>query len=526
MLGKEPIFQSGDNERIWQKYCGFLELTLKEFMQIQEDLLTEQINIMAESPLGKHIFKESKPGTIEEFREITPLSTYEDYVPYFGECQEDYLVQKPEVWAHTSGRGGRFKWIPYTKRALEIHGDSSLASFILATAKRKGDVNIRDGSRFLSILAPRPYLSGISAQLYVERFGLEMIPPPKIAEKLDFQERIEAGFRIAMRTGVDVIAGLGTVLVKMGDRLVDSSNKGGFSRSMLHPAVLLRLLRALMHSKLQHRSILPLDLWPSKGITCSGTDTAIYRNKIMEYWGNNPYEIYGFSEAGAVGMQGMERKGMHFYPYICFYEFMPEEEYRKSQEDKEYHPRTLLIDEVTEGEVYVLVVTSFHGMPLFRYIVGDLIRIVPGEERGKNVEVPQFRFHSRVDGLIDLYSIVRLDERTVWQALDSCGIIYEDWSARKEYEEDWPILNVYIELKQDISPQELANMIHNQLLSASSLYQEAISETGQYPVRVTVLPIGSFQRYYDEKKKAGADLANLKPPHMNASDESIRDLVG
>lgn len=525
MLQKEPIFQSGDNNRIWQKYCGFLELTLKEFMQIQEDLLIEQINMMIESPIGKQLFQGSKPGTVEEFRGTTPLSTYDDYIPYIGDCKEDYLVQKPEVWAHTSGRGGRFKWIPYTKRALEIHGDSSLASFILATAKRKGDVNIGEGSRFLSILAPRPYLSGISAQLYVERFGLEMIPPPEIAEQLDFQERIEAGFNIAMRTGVDVIAGLGTVLVKMGDRLLNSTNKR-FSRSMLHPAVLLRLLRAFIHSKLQHRSILPLDLWPSKGITCSGTDTAIYRNKIMDYWGNNPYEIYGFSEAGAVGMQGMARKGMYFYPYICFYEFMPEEEYKRSREDKDYRPRTLLINEISEGEVYVLVVTSFHGMPLFRYIVGDLIQIMPKEEQEKDVDVPQFRFHSRVDGLIDLYSIVRLDEKTVWQALDSCGIIYEDWSARKEYEEEWPILKIYIEPKQDILPQELADMMHEKLLSASPLYQEAISETGQRPVRVTVLPSGSFQRYYDEKSRAGADLANLKPPHMNASDESIRDLVG
>lgn len=48
---------------------------------------------------------------------------------------------------------------------------------------------------------------------------------------------------------------------------------------------------------------------------------------------------------------------------------------------------------------------------------------------------------------------------------------------------------------------------------------------GIRPLRVTILPAGSFQRYYENRKKAGADLAHLKPPHMNASDAIVEDLV-
>jgi hypothetical protein len=45
------------------------------------------------------------------------------------------------------------------------------------------------------------------------------------------------------------------------------------------------------------------------------------------------------------------------------------------------------------------------------------------------------------------------------------------------------------------------------------------------PLKLTILPKGSFQRYLETKKKAGFDLAHLKPPHMNASDKVIETLL-
>jgi hypothetical protein len=39
--------------RILQKYCGFLDLSLAEFMEIQEQILIEQMELVYDSPLGK-----------------------------------------------------------------------------------------------------------------------------------------------------------------------------------------------------------------------------------------------------------------------------------------------------------------------------------------------------------------------------------------------------------------------------------------------------------------------------------------
>jgi len=525
MLTKDKLFQTGDTERIWQKYCGFLDLSLGEFMEIQEHLLLDEIELVTDSPLGKKIMNNQRPTNTEEFRRLVPLTSYEDYAPYIGDCQEDYLALKPFCWAHTSGRGGSFKWVPYTERALERHADANLVSLFMASANRRGDVKVKEGDRILSILAPRPYISGLSAWALTERFNLRVIPPLEISEKMEFQERIEEGFKMALRTGVDFIGSVSTPLAKMGERFEHQQSQGmKFSPFMLHPAVLSRLLRAWLRCKMQRRAMLPSDLWSAKGLACGGTDTILYKEKLEYYWGRSPHEAYGATETGLMATQSWAKKGMTFYPYIVFFEFIPEEEWLKGREDKEYQPSTVLLNEVEAGKVYEVVTTSFYGMPFLRYRLGDLVKIISLKEE-TGIKLPQMTFKARADDIVDVYGIARLDERTVWQAIVNTGVEYEDWSMRKEYEGDKPIVRLYIEFKQEMEAQELEQLLHEQLKGDEPLYNEAIEEMRTNPIRVTILPRGGFQHYYEEKRKAGADLAHLKPPHMNASDAVIQDLL-
>lgn len=53
-------------------------------------------------------------------------------------------------------------------------------------------------------------------------------------------------------------------------------------------------------------------------------------------------------------------------------------------------------------------------------------------------------FEQRVDGLID-FNIMRFSEKTIWQAIENAGIIYEDWIAYKDPGEQ--VLNLMFELK-------------------------------------------------------------------------------
>lgn len=75
-MAKDELFQTGDQQGIWQKYCGFLDLSLAEFMEIQEQLLMDQIDLVYDSPLARK-FLPKKPKDESEFRRLVPLTTLE-----------------------------------------------------------------------------------------------------------------------------------------------------------------------------------------------------------------------------------------------------------------------------------------------------------------------------------------------------------------------------------------------------------------------------------------------------------------
>ncbi|MBN1369452.1 MAG: GH3 auxin-responsive promoter family protein [Dehalococcoidaceae bacterium] len=521
-IQKDQVLRSGNEERIWQKFCGFMDLSIDEFMQIQNELLKKQIDYVADSTLGKHIMLGQNPVGVDNFRSSVPLTTYKDYAEFLEDKNDSALAEKPALWGHTSGRGGCFKWAPFMLRTLELHTDMCVAGLILACTEQHGKVNLTGDERVLCIVAPPPYLTGITNTLLVKRFDFSPMPPPHVADNQDFHKRIATGFNLALRNGTDIIWAVGTVLNKLGEKFTESSSGLKLDPGMLHPAVFFRLMKALIRSKMEGRKILPSDIWKLKGLTCGGTDASVYAKRLEHYFGRPLHQVYGCTESGLAALQSWKKKGLVFHPYLNFLEFIPEKELLKCQEDAGYQPKTVLIDEVQVGEIYELVITNFHGMPFLRYRPGDLFRVVESDE---GIELPQFDFHARADGLIDLYNIIRLDERTVWEAINATGIKYEDWTAMKDYEDSWPVLQIYIEPREETNTDTLINAIHHHLLKTSPLYLEAITENEKNPVRVTLLKHGTFSRYMQQQQSKGADLAHLKPLHMNASEESLKHLL-
>jgi len=110
------LLRQGRNEELWQMCCGFIGLTLEQFMAIQKRLLLEQIGLLDRCALGKKILHGTKPETVEEFRQQVPLTSYADYCPELLEKREGNLPMKPALWARTSGRSGEYpcRWVPIT----------------------------------------------------------------------------------------------------------------------------------------------------------------------------------------------------------------------------------------------------------------------------------------------------------------------------------------------------------------------------------------------------------------------------
>jgi hypothetical protein len=135
-------------------------------------------------------------------------------------------------------------------------------------------------------------------------------------------------------------------------------------------------------------------------------------------------------------------------------------------------------------------------------------------------------FHSRVDDIIDIAGFTRLTEKVVWQAIENTGIPYEEWTVRKELR-DKPVLHLYLELKENgqIMPDEVATAVHEELARLDPPYADLEAFIGLRPLEVTLLPQNAFRGYLLRQQAAGADLAHLKPPHVNPSDSMLEELV-
>ena len=79
MTDFKDMLKKQQYDEIWQEYCGFLELNIEQYMSIQKRLMEEQIHLWCKSPLGQTFLKGKMPASIDEFRQIVPLTTYDDY---------------------------------------------------------------------------------------------------------------------------------------------------------------------------------------------------------------------------------------------------------------------------------------------------------------------------------------------------------------------------------------------------------------------------------------------------------------
>ncbi len=522
-LPEQHFFKTSTAAELWQRYCGFLELTLPEFMEIQRFLLVEQLRLLSTTPLGAKFIRGQIPDSLEAFRRSVPITTYADYQPLIGEQQEGPLPTKPYFWCHSAGRGGAFKWIPYTKAAFDRVARYAVGVMMLSSAEHKGDVHLTLGDRVLINLTPRPYASGSLLYHFAEYFPYTPIPSISESEELEFSIRMQRAFDQALSRGFDYVFSGSSVLVNIGRRFTDPDRRSGLPAN---PAALPRVALAWLRSKLARRRLLPRDLWSPKGIITFGIDTAVYEEELTRLWGKPPYQVYGNTEMLIIAMQAWNKKALTFVPDLALWEFIPESEWQRSSEDPTYQPTTVFLDGLEVGKQYELVFTHFHGMPLLRYRIGDVIKVVGLEDTESGVKLPQVIFQARANEVIDLAALTQIDERTLARAIANTGVNTDDWCARKEYHGEWGFLRIFVEANGTHAALELETSIEEQLRKLDVNYRDLEGWLDQHKaVSVTILTPGTFSRYVKEQVEAQAPLARLKPPKINPSEEIADRLV-
>ena len=429
-------------EEIWEEYCGFLTLSTEEFMNIQKRLLLEQMELWSSSGLGQSILKGKCPRTIEEFREMVPLTTYEDYAPTLLSKQVSALPGAPVLWVQTTWEGGvhPIKVAPYTKAMLDTFKHNVMSCLILATSREKGEFDISVTDHMLYALAPMPFVTGLLPLLFKDEIDIEFLPSVKEAVHMSFKERNVQGFKMGMKKGIEYFFGLGSVLYYVSQSVgaMTSGRKKSLREHLesTSPGMMARYLMAKKKCQRENRELLPKDLFQLKGFMCAGTDNRCYKADLERMWGISPMEIFAGTEPTCIGCETWSREGVYFFPDACFYEFIPEDEMDKNIADPSYQPHTVLWDEVVPGGVYEIVLTVLKGGAFARYRVGDVFRCTGIGSQLENNQIPRFQYIDRVPQIIDIAGFTRITEKYINQAIELSRLPIAAWKAKKEFTEN------------------------------------------------------------------------------------------
>ena len=518
--------QKQQYQEIWNQYCGFLDLNMEEYMNIQKRLMEEQISLWSNSTIGKTILKGKTPGNIEEFREMVPLTDYEDYADILLRKDGDSLPGNPVIWIQTTWEGGKhpIKVAPYTRSMLDTFRNNVVACLLLATSQEKGKFSYEEGDKMLYGLAPLPYATGLLPLLLGEETDIRFLPEVKEAVNMSFSQRNKLGFKLALQKDVELFFGLGSVAYAVSQSLASSGAGSKDLASLLKcdPHMLYRMAKAKRLSKKENHPIRPKDLFGLKGFMVAGTDNRCYTDELEELWGIRPMEIFAGTEPSLIGTESWTRKGMYFFPDSCFYEFITEADMEKNEEDPSFVPHTLLMDEVIPGEVYELVLTVLKGGAFARYRCGDMYRCVGLTNREDGTRIPRFEYIDRVPSIIDIAGFTRISENGITSAIRLSGLPVHNWAAAKEFNENnRPFLHMYVEVEKGaLAERAVSSEILKEILSTyfkyiDQDYRDLKKILGMDPLVVTILKCGSFGAY---SEKYGKTLRRMNPSRRELAE--------
>ena len=520
-------------KEIWDEYCGFLDLTIEEYMQIQYRLLDEQLEQFAVCGLGQKILGSVKPSSVEEFRRSVPLTTYEDYAEVLLNQKKEMLPGEPVVWLETTWESGSRpkKLAPYTREMLAVYTTNILAAMILSTSEEKGKFKVRNGDRGLYGLAPLPYATGLFPLLIAPEMDLKFMPSLEDARDLSFTEQNKKGFSMALKSGLDQFFGMSSVVYTITKNFESYASSGSVNLKKLagiHPSMMSRLLKAKYVCERDGRAIKPKDLFDLKGFVCVGTDTALFKDELEEAWGKRPLEIHGGTEPSCLGTETWNRNGLVFFPDNAFYEFIPREEMLKNEADPSYIPKTYLMNEVTANQEYEIVLTLFKGGAFMRYRPGDMYRCLRTVSEREGVMLPQFEYIDRVPSVIDIAGFTRITEGSIRHVLKMSRLPVGDWFALKEYNGDKrSYMHFYVEADQSLpeSAYLTEELIKDHFSAYFRHYDHDYKDLkrllGMEPLVVTMLPAGTLARF---EKVYGAPIRKINPTMQDVVD--LKHLLG
>ncbi len=357
----------------------------------------------------KHGFKEL--FSIRNFKQHVPIQEYEDLKPYIDRLmqgEENVLWNTPVNWfAKSSGTtSDKSKFIPITQESLE-DGHFQAAKDVLTLYYNyniesdllTGKGLVIGGSHQVSRINEDIQYGDLSAVLLQNMpMWANWIRTPELSIALmdEWEGKIEMLAQSTIAENVTSISGVPTWTMILIKRILEITGKSTLK-----------------------------EVWPNLELYIHGGVSFVpYRDQFEKVIGEGCtyLEMYNASEGFFAAQDDPGEDGMLlFLNHGIFYEFMPVEEYGKTE------PRTIGLKEVEVGKNYALVISTNGG--LWRYLVGDTIQFTT-----------KFPFRIKVSGRLKQYInafgeevISDNTDKAIAIATQKTGLIVNDYTAAPVY---------------------------------------------------------------------------------------------
>ena len=503
-LTTKDLIRKNNKRYLWNKYCSFLELSIDEYMDIQNRLILEQITLWKDSVIGKSILNNDDINSIDDFRNKVKLTTYDDYAKILLKKENEYLPKPGDIWIQTTWEGGTkpIKVAPYTRGMLDVFRDNIVSCLILSSSTSKYKYRFKHNDKMLYGLAPLPFLTGLVPYSLTEATDVKILPPVEKAQNMSFSKRNALGFKMAMQEDVELFFGLGSVAHAVTQALTKRKGKASVKSLLKYkPKMLARLIKAKKRCDKENRDLLPKDLFDLKCFMIAGTDNRYYKDELEKSWGIRPLELFAGTEMSLIGTETWERNGLFFFPTTCFYEFAKLEDVINHKVNNIEISKTYLMNEVEVNESYELVISILHGGAFVRYRTGDIYKCIGLGDVKNNINIPRFEYVDRVPWIIDVAGFSRFNEKEIEEVIETAGIKVNDWYATKSLNNDHkPILHLYLEIDNEYDEDSIINKLDEVFAKIDEDYEGLKKILGTNPLKVTFLKKDTIKEYKSNNK--------------------------
>ncbi len=468
----------------------------------QREVLQDLVTSAQYTEFGRK-YNFSKLFTIRNYKEEVPVHEYDNIKPYILRMmngEENILWNTPINWfAKSSGTtSDKSKFIPVSDESLkETHFKASkdvLTNYYKNYPESDlltGKSLVVGGSHQVHQVNEEIQYGDLSAVLMQNTpFWGHWIRTPELSIALldEWEKKIDTLARTTMNENVTSLAGVPTWTIVLIKRILELSNK--------------------KHLK---------EVWPNLELYMhGGVSFTPYREQLTNLIGApvNYLEMYNASEGFFAAQDMSDQDGMLFFTqHGIFYEFMPVEEYGKS------NPLTIGLRDVELNKNYAPVITTNGG--LWRYLIGDTVQFTKLHP-----------FKIKVSGRLKHYMnafgeevIVDNTDKAIGIAAAKTGAIVNDYTAAPVYfneasngAHEWLI-------EFDKTPESINGFIYeldSALKSVNSDYEAKRYKdiALRLPV-VHALPKGTFAGWLKDKGKLGGQ---HKVPRLSNDRKLIEEI--